>query len=199
MLALGALSKRRGNWTTHLDIGRKVVAACYEAYERSSTGLGSEHIYLATLEAVDRESYYLRPELVESIFYMWRFTHDPIYRVWGWNIAQSIERQCRDSVGFHGLISSNEFNDRQESYFLAETLKYLYLLFSADDLVPLDKYVFNTEGHPFSIRGHGPRTDMRPNHLSIEYSDAMIAKGEKSVNGANQWMDTVIQGALRDG
>jgi mannosyl-oligosaccharide alpha-1,2-mannosidase len=34
---------------------------------------------------------------------------------------------------------------------LAETLKYLYLLFREDDLVPLDKWVFNTEAHPFPI------------------------------------------------
>ena len=38
------------------------------------------------------------------------------------------------------------WNDKQESFFLAETLKYLYLLFSDDDVIPLDKYVFNTEG-----------------------------------------------------
>lgn len=36
----------------------------------------------------------------------------------------------------------------------AETLKYLYLLFSPNDLLPLDKVVFNTEAHPF------PRFDM---------------------------------------
>ena len=35
---------------------------------------------------------------------------------------------------------------------MAETLKYLYLIFSEDDVIPLDKYVFNTEAHPFLIR-----------------------------------------------
>jgi hypothetical protein len=39
----------------------------------------------------------------------------------------------------------------QYSYFLAETLKYLYLLFSEDDLMPFDKWVFNTEAHPFPV------------------------------------------------
>lgn len=43
------------------------------------------------------------------------------------------------------------YNDKQESYFLAETLKYLYLLFSPDDLLPLDRWVFNTEAHPLPI------------------------------------------------
>ncbi|KAJ1567207.1 hypothetical protein HK096_010624, partial [Nowakowskiella sp. JEL0078] len=49
--------------------------------------------------------------------------------------------------------------NKQESYFLAETLKYLYLLFASDDELPLHKYVFNTEAHPLSIRGSGPRSD----------------------------------------
>jgi hypothetical protein len=49
--------------------------------------------------------------------------------------------------------------DRQESFFLAETLKYAYLLFTDDDVIPLEKYVFNTEAHPVSVRGHGRRSD----------------------------------------
>ena len=42
-------------------------------------------------------------------------------------------------------------DERMQSFFLAETLKYLYLLFSEDDLISLDKYVFNTEAHPLGI------------------------------------------------
>jgi len=38
-----------------------------------------------------------------------------------------------------------------ESFFLAETLKYLYLLFSEDELLPLDEWVFNTEAHPLRV------------------------------------------------
>lgn len=43
------------------------------------------------------------------------------------------------------------FRPDMESFFLAETLKYLYLLFSDNDLLPLDQIVFNTEAHPFPI------------------------------------------------
>lgn len=43
-------------------------------------------------------------------------------------------------------------SDAQESYFLAETLKYLYLIFSDDDVISVDEYVFNTEAHPFPIQ-----------------------------------------------
>lgn len=44
------------------------------------------------LEAVavrQNEKYYiLRPEVIETYWYMWRFTHDPKYRQWGWEAAQ---------------------------------------------------------------------------------------------------------------
>ena len=51
-----------------------------------------------------------------------------------------------------------------ESFFLSETLKYLYLLLGDDDshwgpraVLPLDKYVFNTEAHPLPVlRGWQP-------------------------------------------
>lgn len=41
----------------------------------------------------------------------------------------------------------------QQSFFLAETLKYLYLTFSEDTVIPLDKWVFNTEAHPLPVLG----------------------------------------------
>lgn len=42
-----------------------------------------------------------------------------------------------------------------ESFFLSESLKYLYLLFADDQtLLPLDRYVFNTEGHPLPVYDH---------------------------------------------
>lgn len=47
--------------------------------------------------------------------------------------------------------STPEKDDTQQSFFLAETLKYLFLLFSDDDVIPLDQYVFNTEAHPLPI------------------------------------------------
>lgn len=38
-----------------------------------------------------------------------------------------------------------------QTFFLAETLKYLYLLFSPSTVIPLDEWVFNTEAHPVRI------------------------------------------------
>ena len=99
----------------------------------------------------------LRPETVESLFVLYRVTGDQVYRDWGWEILQAFRRHSRvDSGGFATLKSVNSQNplkrDRMQSFFLAETLKYLFLLFTDDkDILPLDEWVFNTEGHPLPI------------------------------------------------
>ncbi|KAJ1569547.1 hypothetical protein HK405_002998, partial [Cladochytrium tenue] len=76
----------------------------------------------------------------------------------------NIDRHCRDEVAFHGLRDvfqpAKAPIDMQESFFLAETLKYLYLLFADSDVLPLDAYVFNTEAHPLSVRGRGRRAHL---------------------------------------
>ncbi|XP_078734248.1 mannosyl-oligosaccharide 1,2-alpha-mannosidase IB-like [Lampetra fluviatilis] len=102
------------------------------------------------------EKYYiLRPEVVETYFYLWRFTRDPKYRAWGWEAVQALEKYCRVEGGFSGIrdvySSSPAHDDVQQSFFLAETLKYLYLLFSDDSLLPLERWVFNTEAHPLPV------------------------------------------------
>lgn len=101
----------------------------------------------------------LRPETAESLFVLWRVTRDPVYRDWGWEMWKNFERHCRISSGGYSSLGSvlhshpeNTYKDKQESFFLGETLKYLYLLFSNDDdLLPLDRYVLNTEAHPLPI------------------------------------------------
>lgn len=46
-----------------------------------------------------------------------------------------------------------------QSFWLAETLKYLYLLFADDDKLDLDKWVFTTEAHPLRIMPEPPTAD----------------------------------------
>jgi endoplasmic reticulum Man9GlcNAc2 1,2-alpha-mannosidase len=78
-----------------------------------------------------------RPETVESLFVMWRVTHNETYREWGWNIFRAFEMHSRlQSGGYTSLDSVLEVpvrrRDSMESFFVAETLKYLLLLFSDD-------------------------------------------------------------------
>lgn len=70
--------------------------------------------------------------------------------------CQALEKYCRVGTGGYSGIrdvySSNPIKDDvQQSFFIAETLKYLWLLFSDDDVLPLDHWVFNTEAHPFPL------------------------------------------------
>lgn len=80
-----------------------------------------------------------------------------------WNICQALEKWCRTDGGYSGIKDvysmDPQKDDVQQSYFLAETLKYLYLLFSPDDILPLDKWVLNSEAHPLPvIQSHVNRT-----------------------------------------
>ena len=103
-----------------------------------------------------------RPETVESLFYMWRITGEEKYREWGWDMFKSFVDYTTvdDAGGFTSLSNANVIppvtKDNVESFWLAETLKYFYLLFSPNDVLPLDKVVFNTEAHPL------PKFDMGP-------------------------------------
>jgi hypothetical protein len=97
------------------------------------------------------ESYQLRPEIVESIYYLYQYTRDPRYLAMGRTILENLIKYCRTEDGYTVLTSvvTKEQGDRQHSFFLAETLKYLYLLFTPD-AVSLDRVVFNTEAHPLT-------------------------------------------------
>uniref|UniRef100_A0A4W4F5J2 alpha-1,2-Mannosidase n=1 Tax=Electrophorus electricus TaxID=8005 RepID=A0A4W4F5J2_ELEEL len=160
MFALGADGSPGDKAGHYLQLGAEIAHTCHESYDRTVLKLGPEAFkFDSGLEAVavrQNEKYYiLRPEVIETYWYMWRFTHDPKYRQWGWEAAQAIDKYCRVGGGFSGVkdvYSSNPtYDDVQQSFFLAETLKYLYLLFSSDELLPLESWVFNTEAHPLPV------------------------------------------------
>jgi hypothetical protein len=97
--------------------------------------------------------YLLRPEAVESFFVLYHLTGDPVYREWGWEVFQAIERYCRTEGGYGSLKDVSRLSqtpeNKMESFFLAETIKYLYLLFDPETPIDLkNKHVINTEAHP---------------------------------------------------
>ena len=154
-----ALSGQTMGIKQHLELGEALTTTCHQSYKRSPTKLGPETFWFDEgKEAVgkyENNFYILRPEVIESYFILWRTTHDPKYREWGWEAVEALEAHCRiPSGGYSGLKNVNDPNshdDVQQSFFLAETLKYLYLLFSDDRLISLDQWVFNTEAHPLPI------------------------------------------------
>ena len=166
MFALGATAHNTSKTpnhdsAAHLELAKDITHTCYEMYHRTPTHVGPETIRGLSSGPddyyVEARHSILRPEAVESIFYLWRTTHDKKYRDWGWEMFQGIEKYCKAEGGYSGIqdVYNTETgkDDSQPTWFLAETLKYLYLLFAPDNVIPLDKYVFNTEAHPFLILG----------------------------------------------
>ena len=143
-----------------LKTGKALTYTCYQMYARMNTGISPEFIqfYEGKDFQIGRGAphYLLRPEAVESLFILSQLTGDPIYREWGWEMFQSIEKYCRTDIAYGALSNVQDTNgrprDSMESFFLAETLKYFYLLFDPDTEVDiLHKHVFNTEAHPLRI------------------------------------------------
>ncbi|KAM5135596.1 ER degradation-enhancing alpha-mannosidase-like protein 2 isoform 2-T2 [Mantella aurantiaca] len=120
--------------------------------------------------AVDkREGYPLRPELIESAMYLYKATKDPVLLELGRDAIESIEKISKVDCGYATVkdVRDHKLDNRMESFFLAETIKYLYLLFDPDNFIHNDGsefdlvvtpygecvvgaggYVFNTEAHP---------------------------------------------------
>ncbi|KAL9713657.1 hypothetical protein Ac2012v2_003268 [Leucoagaricus gongylophorus] len=106
-------------------------------------------------------SYLLRPEALETFFYMWKLTGDIKWRERGWSIFEAIEKHAKTRYGYASISDVDRERpgpnkNEMPSFFLAETLKYLYLLFKEDDIVPLDSWVFNTEAHPLPVFNWAP-------------------------------------------
>ncbi|XP_028664662.2 mannosidase, alpha, class 1B, member 1b [Erpetoichthys calabaricus] len=162
-LALGA---HHGLAPDHMELAKALMETCYQMYAQTETGLSPEIVHFnlfprqgkdIEIKPADKHNL-LRPETVESLFYLHRLTGDKKYQDWGWHIFNSFIKYTKVSSG--GFTSINNVDsasnpdprDKMESFFLGETLKYFFLLFSEDfSLVDLDRFVFNTEAHPLPI------------------------------------------------
>ena len=94
--------------------------------------------------------YPLRPEIIESTYYLYHYTKDPKYLAMGKQMFDDLVKYCRTDVAYTGLKSvvTKEKSDYMHSFFFAETMKYFYLLFAPEKTLDLKKVVFNTEAHP---------------------------------------------------
>jgi len=94
--------------------------------------------------------YALRPEIVESTYYLYHYTHDPKYLAMGRTLWRDFVKYCRTDAGYAALVDvvSKKKKDRMESFVLAETFKYYYLLFAPETVLDFDAVTFNTEAHP---------------------------------------------------
>ncbi|KAL4272356.1 hypothetical protein GQ457_13G018780 [Hibiscus cannabinus] len=155
MLALGSSGYGPDEAKKILSLAEELAWTCYNFYQSTPTQLAGENYFFNSGQdmSVGTSWNILRPETVESLFYLWRVTGNRTYQEWGWNIFQAFEKNSRIESGYVGLkdVNSGIKDNMMQSFFLAETLKYLYLLFSPPTVIPLDKWVFNTEAHPLRI------------------------------------------------
>ncbi len=161
-----------------IDLGKALLEACHHSYSSSATNIGPEVLswvpnigqnQTGVFEPESEEQrkqldqngfwamdpkYRLRPEYVESLFYGWRITGEQRYRDWAWEAFQAIERACRAEYGYAAIADVTkppeqiQLLDESESFWGAETLKYLYLIFADVDICDLNLWILTTEGHP---------------------------------------------------
>jgi mannosidase alpha-like ER degradation enhancer 2 len=104
-------------------------------------------------DSITSPGYELRPENMESCFYLYRATKDEQYLRMAKKMTDDILSKCRTEDGFAAIkdVRTMELKDSMESFFLAETLKYAYLIFAPESTLDLKNYVFTTEAHPLKI------------------------------------------------
>ncbi|KOS15639.1 alpha-mannosidase [Malassezia pachydermatis] len=163
------------------QVGHELIRSCVDTYTASATGLGAEIVFFNPpgysepngrawrvkranraldpyAEALIDSRNILRPETIESLYIAFQLTGDPVYREWGWTIFQSFQRWCQVDGGDGGYAGIDDVDsvdhqqiDRMETFWLSETLKYFYLLFTKRDLLPFHQWVLNTEAHPLPV------------------------------------------------
>uniref|UniRef100_A0A8C7DQ17 alpha-1,2-Mannosidase n=1 Tax=Oncorhynchus kisutch TaxID=8019 RepID=A0A8C7DQ17_ONCKI len=145
MIALGADGAPEDKTGHQMEQASEIARTCHESYARTTLKLGPEAFrFDGGVEAIatrQNEKYFiLRPEVIETYMYMWRFTHDPKYREWGWEAVQALEKHCRVEGGYSGVrdvyASSPNHDDVQQNPLVTHCHSH---------------WVFNTEAHPLPV------------------------------------------------
>jgi len=140
----------------YMTLADEIGETCYRMYTNTKTGLSPEFVNFAAgrdLVTPRTAPYNIgRPEAVETWFYMWYYTRDPKWREMGWTVFEAFERYAATPSGWTALPNVDDpkrkRDDKMESFVLAETVKYFYLLFDPEYPIKLEEFVFNTEAHP---------------------------------------------------
>ncbi|HEU5130599.1 MAG TPA: glycoside hydrolase family 47 protein, partial [Pyrinomonadaceae bacterium] len=101
-------------------------------------------------QKITSPAYHLRPEIVESTYYLYRYTKDEKYLWMGERLWRDFVKHCRTDDAYAALksVETKEKSDTMQSFLFAETFKYFYLLFAPPSTLDFDKVIFNTEAHP---------------------------------------------------
>jgi mannosyl-oligosaccharide alpha-1,2-mannosidase len=160
MFAIGTV-KRNPHALDELALADELARTYWMLYAGFPAGVMPERVVFRLGEQKGAEftmaadGYILRPESVESVYLMWKFTGLQKYRDYAWEMFKGINRSCFTENGYTSIRGIGDTKpmhvDATESFFLAETLKYLYLTFSDSLMLSPAEWVFNTEAHPMRI------------------------------------------------
>ena len=200
-------AEERAEWR---NLARKTATFCADAYAKSPIGIGTEqwNSKFQSQGWVDR--WILRPEVIESIYYMHYFTGEEEWRDRAWTIANKIRQHTQKRYGFATVtnIHSHPTNeDQQESFFIAETLKYLYLIHVGPQDFNPTEFIFTTEAHPLrKLCDHNTATSQTtfPDVIvnlptadrTLNYSDSFSPRVADRIEGSES-MAKVIEKAQR--
>ncbi|KAK0704802.1 family 47 glycoside hydrolase [Lasiosphaeris hirsuta] len=164
---------------SHIETAERLTRGCMWAYASFPTGIMPEIFGMIPCPSLDSCSwdedrwdseknhprgfkhvrdprYILRPEAIESVFLLYRMTGKVEYQEAAWRMFTAIQDATATERANSAIMDVTVSNssatkklDSMESFWMAETLKYFYLIFSPPDLISLDEFVFNTEAHPF--------------------------------------------------
>ncbi|KAK5118847.1 hypothetical protein LTR62_000056 [Meristemomyces frigidus] len=165
-----------------IDLGIAVTDGCHQEYNTTLTGLGpiEWQWYNASNLAYDplrdndaaarkwaaKYGYFIpdgdegwssRPEPTESLFYAHRITGDARWAEYGWQVFQAVNSTARNDIAFAAVNNVNmpfggSMSNNLDSFFFAEVLKYLFLIFSDPSVIDLSQWVLNTEAHPLLVQ-----------------------------------------------
>jgi hypothetical protein len=130
-----------------LDRAKRLQDSSFKMW--NIAGIEPEEIDYSTMKITD-PAYPLRPEIIESTYYLYFFTGDIKYLDMGQTYFDALHKYCRTADAYAALsnVETKEKANAMESFFFAETLKYLYLLYAPRNTLDLKTSVFNTEAHP---------------------------------------------------
>jgi hypothetical protein len=108
-------------------------------------------IYDYKSDSILNPEYDLNPEIIESAWYLWELTGEQRYMEMIKGYYAGLIEFCSTDVAFTAIqdVVTGEQRDYMATYFLAETLKYLYLAFADQEMYNLETVVFSTEAHPY--------------------------------------------------
>ncbi|EUC45879.1 glycoside hydrolase family 47 protein [Bipolaris oryzae ATCC 44560] len=92
----------------------------------------------------DKKGPSVRPEVVMSLFALYRVTGEERWREVGWQMWEGVERVMEEKV--EQALNGDFERDDEDFRMTMQTLKYFYLLFSRSDMLSLDEWVFGSDG-----------------------------------------------------